>query len=114
MGSMMAYLKDLENWLKKNNKTAGNRAHVNFLKEKKHIKEAIEAGYSVKIIWEHLIAENRIVGTYSTFTKNVKRYIKQDSLDHLEKSIEKIESSIDSSLKEDFLFNPKARKEDLI
>lgn len=46
-----------------------------FMAARADVKEALEAGYTLKIIWEHMREIGRIPFRYETFLKYVRRYI---------------------------------------
>jgi hypothetical protein len=49
---------------------------VAFLAVKSDVKAALDAGYSMKTIWEYMRETGRIEYRYETFTLHVKRFIK--------------------------------------
>ncbi|MEN5023207.1 TraK family protein [Pantoea agglomerans] len=74
------YLSDLRKWVDEkkgqNGKTA-NPARVVFLAIRNDVMSAIEAGYPMKTIWEHMHETGRVNTTYETFRRHVNRFIKQ-------------------------------------
>ena len=46
-----------------------------FMAARSDVKEAIEAGYALKIIWEHMHEIGRIPFRYETFLKYVRQHI---------------------------------------
>ncbi|HBN9747032.1 TPA: TraK family protein [Pseudomonas aeruginosa] len=46
-----------------------------FMAVRSDVKQAMEAGYALKIIWEHLREVGRIPFRYETFLKYVRRHI---------------------------------------
>ena len=70
----------LEKWAKERDKLQKKRRQdasaVEFLAVKKDVTEAIEAGYSLKTIWEYLKEGKKIRFTYETFRRHIKRFIK--------------------------------------
>uniref|UniRef100_UPI00191656EE TraK family protein n=1 Tax=Escherichia coli TaxID=562 RepID=UPI00191656EE len=50
-------------------------ARVVFLATREDVKNAIEAGYSLTTIWEHMHETGRVNTTYETFRRHVRRYI---------------------------------------
>ena len=70
----------LEKWAKERDKRQKKRRQdasaVEFLAVKKDVTEAIEAGYSLKTIWEYLKEGKKIRFTYETFRRHIKRFIK--------------------------------------
>lgn len=53
-----------------------DRHVIAFLAVKEDVKSALDAGYSMKTIWEYMQETGRIATRYETFTLHVKRYIK--------------------------------------
>ncbi|KAI5911942.1 TraK family protein [Azoarcus sp. PA01] len=73
-----SYTEELAGWVSKH-KTQRPRQDKNivaFLAVKGDVKAALDAGYSMKTIWEHLHETKRIEYRYETFTLHVKRYIR--------------------------------------
>lgn len=73
-----SYTEELAEWVSKR-KTQRPRQDKNivaFLSVKGDVKAALDAGYSMKTIWEHLRATGRIEYRYETFTLHVKRHIR--------------------------------------
>lgn len=70
----------LEKWVQERDKRQKKRRQdasaVEFLAVKKDVTDAIEAGYSLKTIWEYLKEGKKIRSTYETFRRHVKRFIK--------------------------------------
>lgn len=70
----------LEKWVQERDKRQKKRRQdasaVEFLAVKKDVTEAIEAGYSLKTIWEYLKEGEKVRSTYETFRRHVKRFIK--------------------------------------
>lgn len=70
----------LEKWVQERDKRQKKRRQdasaVEFLAVKKDVTEAIEAGYSLKTIWEYLKKGEKVRSTYETFRRHVKRFIK--------------------------------------
>lgn len=73
-----SYTEELAGWVSKR-KTQRPRQDKNivaFLAVKGDVKAALDAGYSMKTIWEHLHETKRIEYRYETFTLHVKRHIR--------------------------------------
>lgn len=122
----------LEKWVlerdKRQKKRRQDASVVEFLAVKKDVAEAIEAGYSLKTIWEYLKEGEKVRSTYETFRRHVKRFIKSASKDHetlaAKKEVDapKVETKAKKSEKEKpqlpgtggFKFDAKPNKEDLI
>jgi len=81
------YSKELESWLKaaKGNKNRRGKHLVAFLVIKDDVQDALEAGYSIKSIWEHMKETGKLSCRYETFLKHVN--------DHLKKAGNKTKSS---------------------
>lgn len=71
------YTEDLAAWVKKKNSPKQDKALVAFMMVKNDVAEAIEAGYSVKTIWEHMHEIGKIPYQYNTFLKHAKKHIKE-------------------------------------
>lgn len=74
------YLDDLQTWVahkKGINGSSANSARVVFLAIRGDVKAAIEAGYSLTTIWEHMHDTGRVTTTYETFRRHVRRYIRE-------------------------------------
>ncbi|EFK1831352.1 TraK family protein, partial [Escherichia coli] len=72
------YLTDLQEWVTQKkglNSKSANSARVVFLAIREDVKNAIEAGYSLTTIWEHMHETGRVNTTYETFRRHVRRYI---------------------------------------
>lgn len=72
-----SYTERLASWVAEKNKNKRqDKNAVAVLAVKSDIEEAIAAGYAVKTIWEHMLAEGIIQCRYETFLKHVNRHIK--------------------------------------
>ncbi|PVZ82666.1 DNA-processing protein [Serratia sp. S1B] len=74
------YLIDLQEWVAQKkgiNGSSANSARVIFLAIRDDVETAIDAGYSLTTIWEHMHETGRVTTTYETFRRHVKRYINQ-------------------------------------
>jgi hypothetical protein len=73
-----SYTDELAEWVKKREATRPRQDKnvVAFLALRDDVKSAIEAGYSLLTIWEHLHEKGRIPYRYETFLKHVRRHIK--------------------------------------
>lgn len=73
------YTDQLAEWVKKREKSRPrqDKGLVAFIAVKEDISEAIDAGYALKTIWEHLHETGKIPYRYETFLKHVKKHIKQ-------------------------------------
>lgn len=74
-----SYTEELAAWVEK--KAAKKRrldaTAVQFLAVKADVKAALDAGYSVTTIWEHMHEIKKVTCTYETFRKHVKRFVKE-------------------------------------
>jgi len=72
-----SYTEELAEWVK--NRAASrprkDKNVVAFLAVRNDVQVAIEAGYSIKTIWEHMCEVGKISQRYETFRKHVRRYI---------------------------------------
>jgi len=74
------YLADLQTWVAQKkglNSSSANTARVVFLAIRDDVKTAIDAGYPLTTIWEHMHETGRVTTTYETFRRHVKRYISE-------------------------------------
>ncbi|EIX7312117.1 TraK family protein [Escherichia coli] len=74
------YLADLQEWVAQKkglNSSSANTARVVFLAIRDDVRTAMEAGYSLTTIWEHMHETGRVTTTYETFRRHVKRYIRE-------------------------------------
>ncbi len=86
------YTDELAEWVKKRKALSRRRDRnvVAFLAVRADVKAAIEAGYALKTIWEHLHELGKIGYRYETFLKHVRRHITQASANQ-DKSVSKPE-----------------------
>ena len=71
------YSEELAEWLKGREARKPRHKHVvAFLAVKSDVQTALDAGYAMKTIWEHMKETGRRRCRYETFTQHVKRYIK--------------------------------------
>lgn len=76
---MSAFLETLAKWAKSERRTTRPRRNetlVIFLAVRDDVKAAIDAGYAIKTIWEHMHETNRVSFRYETFLRYVHRHIK--------------------------------------
>lgn len=73
-----SFLDELAEWVSKRKakKPRQDKHVVAFLAVKSDVKAALDAGYSMKTIWEYMRETGRLEYRYETFTQHVKRYIK--------------------------------------
>jgi ABC-type ATPase with predicted acetyltransferase domain len=72
------YPEELAEWVKgrEAKKPRQDKHVVAFLAVKSDVQAALDAGYAMKTIWEHMKETGRLRCRYETFTQHVKRYIK--------------------------------------
>lgn len=72
------YPEELAEWVKgrEARKPRQDKHVVAFLAAKSDVQAALNAGYTMKTIWEHMKETGRLHCRYETFTQHVKRYIK--------------------------------------
>ena len=71
------YSEELAEWLKGRETRKLRHKHVvAFLAVKSDVQAALDAGYAMKTIWEHMKETSRLRCGYETFTQHVKRYLK--------------------------------------
>lgn len=74
-----AYTTELAEWIESRKQTRKRDKNlVAFLAAKGDVSLAIQSGYSVKTIWEHLKATERIPFGYEAFRNYVNKYINQE------------------------------------
>ena len=76
-----SYLDDLAEWVDKRpkkKKRQQDAAVVAFLAVRADIKTALDAGYSMTTIWEHMRDIGKLKCSYETFRIHVQRYIKKE------------------------------------
>jgi hypothetical protein len=73
-----SYTEELADWVSKRKaqRPRQDKNIVAFLAVKVDVKAALDAGYSMKTVWEHLHETGRIKSRYETFTLHVKRHIR--------------------------------------
>lgn len=72
-----SYTDQLAKWIKEKKSSPRNKNLVAFLAVRADIKEALDAGYSVKTVWENLHELKRIEFSYDTFLNHVNRQIRR-------------------------------------
>lgn len=110
---MENYPSDLAEWLiqRKENKSTHATTLVTFLAVSENVRDAIDAGFKLKTIWENLRENNRISFRYETFLKYVHRHIKKSSSTEKIKNYEQVKTSSASS---SFTFSPDPKKDELL
>lgn len=76
-----SYIEELGAWVKQREpvKPRQESATVAFLAVKEKVVQALEAGYALTTIWEHMHESGLIKSGYETFRKHVRRYIQRPS-----------------------------------
>jgi hypothetical protein len=103
------YTETLAEWAKKREteKSRRDRHWVAFLAVKADVEAAIEAGYALRTIWEHMRETGKITYRYETFLKHVHR------LSKIMRVTEKSEKKGPPTESGGFSFNAVPKKEDL-
>ena len=72
------YTETLSEWVKKqeSTRTQRNTQRIAFLAVRADVNAAIEAGYALKTIWQHMTETGKISCRYETFLKHAKRECK--------------------------------------
>ena len=78
-----SYTDQLAKWVKEKKSTPRNKNLVAFLAVRADIKEALDAGYDVKTVWENMRELKRIEFGYDTFLNYVNRQVRQPQTHHL-------------------------------
>lgn len=75
MGSQ--YTKELANWAeqKTREKRRQDLSAVAFIAVKTRVVEALDAGFTLTTIWEHMVETGRLKCSYETFRRHVHRFI---------------------------------------
>lgn len=72
-----SYADQLAKWVMEKKSTPRNKNLVAFLAVRADIKEALDAGYPVKTVWENMVELKRIEFGYDTFLNYVNRQIRR-------------------------------------
>lgn len=70
------YPEVLGDWVKRGEASRPDRNLVAFLAVREEVRAAVEAGYSIKSIWKNMREGGRIVASYDTFRRYMKRYLR--------------------------------------
>lgn len=125
------YNKELAEWAAKRTKKRRRQdaAAVAFMAVKGDVQGAMEAGYALTTIYEHMHETKRVTCSYETFRRHVRRYIKEAKReegpeaakvtpDNPTKAATKAavgrEKDTKPTKKEGFTFDATPKKEDLI
>lgn len=73
------YIDQLAEWVEERDasRRRQDKNLVAFLAVRTDVKEAMDAGYALKTIWEHLYGLGKIPHRYETFLKHVHRHIEK-------------------------------------
>ena len=109
------YKEELAAWIKKGEASSSKQDKnlITFLAVRADVKAAIEAGYTLKIIWKHLHANGKISYNYETFLKYVRHHITQAKGSHPEQKAGVVTKPQSPAPLPGFTFNPIPKKEDL-
>ena len=104
---------DLAEWLsqRKGSKSTHASTMASFLAVSENVRDAVDAGFELKTIWEHLREKKRISFRYETFLKYVNRHIKKDTGT---KKVKKQSQDKTGSKPTSFSFSPNPKKDDLL
>lgn len=71
------YTEELSDWMRQQQQPAARTRTglVDFLAVRQDVRAAIEAGYSLKLIWQHLHSTDRIRYRYETFLRHVHQHL---------------------------------------
>ena len=105
------YTESLSEWVKKRETTRTKRdiQKIAFLAVRADVKAAIEAGYALKTIWEHMTETGKITYRYATFLKYANLECK--TVPTIETPEQKMRKPAPIG---GFTFNATPKKEDLI
>ena len=80
----MTYVENLAKWVREREekRPRQDQSLVAFLAARQDVVDAMEAGYSLKTIWENLHETGRIRVRYDTFLKHVRRHIRASQKTH--------------------------------
>ncbi|MCU7927535.1 MAG: TraK family protein [Candidatus Thiodiazotropha sp. (ex Dulcina madagascariensis)] len=119
-----SYIEELADWVQKRpkKKPRQDAAAVAFMAVKSDVIEAIEAGYALTTIWEHMNEIEKLKCSYETFRKHVRKYIKQAVPRNTKNAEQEKSQGAKSGQKQEtmpskadgFAFDAKPKKEDLI
>jgi hypothetical protein len=123
------YVEELTEWANKRNakKPRQSMAAIAFIAARDDVKAAMDAGYALKTIWEHMNETGNFPYRYETFLKHVRKHIKEASHDvrfkekrvtqkkrRISQSSQKQEKKPSTSRADSFTFNATPKIEDLI
>ena len=75
-----SYLNELSEWLDshpKKKEGLNKSGKIAFLTVKDDVKTALDAGYPMSVVWEHMSDSGKLKCSYKTFFRHVHRYIRQ-------------------------------------
>jgi hypothetical protein len=94
-----SYTDQLAKWVKEKKSTPRNKNLVAFLAVRADIKEALDAGYPVKTVWENMFELKRIEFGYDTFLNYVNRQIRRPQANQLIPQVEPDSAAISKDSK---------------
>ena len=111
MNMTKSYTETLSEWVKKQEtaRTKRNIQKIAFLAVRADVKVAIEAGYALKTIWEHMTETGKITCRYETFLKYANQECKTVSAKEIPEQTMSQPAKIAG-----FTFNAIPKEEDLI
>lgn len=112
------YVNELEKWVKKRDESTKKKRLdknlVAFLSIKNDIETALNAGYSMSIIWENLKDKGTLTCRYETFRRYVKSHITENRGEKTKSKVSKKTSKIITAEPKGFKFNPVPNIDELI
>lgn len=109
------YKEELAAWIKKGEASSSKQDKnlITFLAVRADVKAAIEAGYTIKIIWKHLRGKGKISYNYETSLKYVQHHITQVKGSYPKQKAGVVTKPQPPVPLRGFTFNPIPKKEDL-
>jgi hypothetical protein len=121
------YVEELTEWANKRNlkKSRKSMAAIAFIAARDDVKAAMDAGYALKTIWEHMNETGHFPFRYETFLKHVRKHIKEvnDDVGFKEKKVAQKKRRVSQSAQQQkkkpsradsFTFKATPKIEDLI
>lgn len=115
------YTEELAEWVKKREaaRPRQDRNAVAFLAVRADIEAAIDAGYALKTVWEHLHEIGKISFRYETFLNHVHRHITRRPTNRAKPATPAKPRATEPKRSEapgvgGFIFDPSPNKEDLL
>lgn len=117
------YTQELAEWVKEKEKSKPlqDKSLVAFLAVKSNVKEAIDAGYALKTIWQHMHDTGRLPYRYETFLRHVKKHLAKTTETTTSPPVDKGQSNTSASepnpktpKPQGFAFNPTPNTKELL